>query len=127
MLAVSGHWIIALWTNNAVDSNITLLYLMLGVVVADALWQTSRIVLVSANRHTRIAAVYLGAAGAAVLLSYILMPKIGVEGAALGLLVANIAIIPHATKGALALLQDKLLPYLTALALPPIVSRGLKR
>ncbi len=127
LLAILGDWIISLWTDNQVAYDSSLLYLMLGVAVADALWQMSRIVLVSANRHVRSAAAYLTAAVGAILLSYILMPSVGIEGAALSLLVANLAIVPYATKGALTLLEDKLFPYVMALALPPWVLRGSKK
>jgi uncharacterized SAM-binding protein YcdF (DUF218 family) len=101
---------------------------MLGVTLTDALWQTSKVVLVSANRHMRIAALYLAVAVGAVPISYVLMHGIGLEGVALSLLAVNLVIVPYATKSALALLHDKLSLYILSMVLPPLLTlRGSKR
>jgi hypothetical protein len=63
---------------------------------------------------------------AAILLSYVLMSLFGrVEYAALGLLIANLAMFPYTTREALTMVQGRFFTYILRLLLPPMVlSRG---
>jgi O-antigen/teichoic acid export membrane protein len=119
LVMVSAGWFIPLWTDGAIHLDYLLLYLLLGAAITDSLWQTGRTVLVSANRHIYIAVVYLMVTAVAIFLSYVAMSVFGVvAGAALGLLVSNLIMIPCATRGALEMLRGNVSPYVLRLLLP---------
>jgi O-antigen/teichoic acid export membrane protein len=89
-LAIWGPAFFRVWTRHRVVMNLPCFYLLLLVVVASSLWNTSSAVSIAANLHERLAVRYLIGTGGSLILAYLLLPHIGIAGAALGLLASDI-------------------------------------
>lgn len=111
-LALFGQWIINLWTSSAFTADYLLLNLLLVVTIANALWQTSWVALMATNSHNRIAVVFIIGSGVSIGLAMVLMPFLGISGAALSLLSIDCCMVVFAVKGALSILQDDTISYM---------------
>jgi O-antigen/teichoic acid export membrane protein len=90
VLAMFGPKIFRLWTHQRVAIDIPCFYVLLIVVIASSLWNTSSAVAIAANLHERLAVQYLFGTAAALFLAYVLMPHLQLVGPAVALLATDI-------------------------------------
>src|SRR2546426_666696 len=76
-LALSGGWILQVWTHGRVAMHPALFHWLLASSVASVLWYGSLTLLKAANSHVRAAVLYAAAAGASVLLAAVLLNATG--------------------------------------------------
>jgi len=89
-LALTGAWILRVWTHGKVSMDLELFHWLLASAVASALWYGSLTVLKAANRHLRAAVIYTASAGAALALAGALLKGTGnLAGAGVSLLVMD--------------------------------------
>ncbi len=122
-LGLFGEWIIGIWTHHTFEQNHTLLLLMLATIFLNVLWQTSWVVLMATNEHKKISMVFIVSAAGALILSAMLIPKLGINGAGWVLVVAEFPLLFYAINSALTLLGDKWLAYYKAVVHNPIAGR----
>lgn len=115
-LGLIGEWIIGVWTRHAFEQNHTLLILMLITTFLNVLWQTSWVVLMATNKHEVISMVFVASAMGGLLLSAIIISLLGINGAGLALIIAELPLLFFVIKGALAMLGDRWLEYLKAVS-----------
>lgn len=68
-LALTGTWILRVWTHGKVGMDLALFHWLLASAVASAMWYGSLTLLKAANRHLRAAVIYAASAGAALALA----------------------------------------------------------
>ena len=86
LLVLFGDWFVRRWTGGVVDPDATLLYLMVAVMLANALWTPASGLLLAVNRQSSFSYRYTALAAASLTLSYFLCQGLGATGAAVGLL-----------------------------------------
>jgi O-antigen/teichoic acid export membrane protein len=121
MLGSAGEWFIGMWTGHAFEQNHLLFALLLATTFINVLWQNSWVVLMATNQHQKITIAFIVSAVCGLLLGYITMPVLGVSGAGLVLLVAELPMLYLAVNSALQLLQDQWSGYLKSTFSMPIV------
>jgi O-antigen/teichoic acid export membrane protein len=89
-LAVTGPAIFRIWTHNRVIMDVTCFRVLLAVVVASSVWNTSSAVPIAANLHERLAAQYLFGTFTSLILAIAIIPYFQITGAALALLGADL-------------------------------------
>lgn len=85
-LGIVGPSVFRVWTRGRVEIDLTCFYLLLAVVVVNALWNTSSAVSIAVNKHERTALQYLCATASALVLGRLIVPYLHLTGAALSLL-----------------------------------------
>jgi Membrane protein involved in the export of O-antigen and teichoic acid len=118
-LVLFGKMIYAFWTHHKIALDQGLFYILLVEVLANALWFTSSIVPISCNRHERQSLIYVIATAASLPIAYLLMSWIGLTGAGIGLLIADICMIAYVLTNSLAMLHDTPGAFLRALLRMP--------
>lgn len=118
-LGLIGEWMIGIWTRHAFEQNHTLLMLLLATTFLNVLWQTSWVVLMATNKHEIVSLVFVASALTGMLLSIMIIPLLGINGAALALLIAELPLLYIVIRSALTLLDDKWLEYLKAVVWTP--------
>lgn len=88
-LWIFGPFLYGLWLHHAVPFEAACFHLLLAVVVVNSLWEASAVIPMSINGHFRIALLYSATALASLGLAWILIPHLGIVGAALALLAAD--------------------------------------
>jgi O-antigen/teichoic acid export membrane protein len=94
--------------------DLSCIHVLLLVTIANSLWFVSAIVQMSANRHSRLALVYLAAAAASCVLGYGLTERLGLVGSALALLLIEIAMCCFVLRTSLKQMQDTPREFLRA-------------
>jgi len=122
-LGFIGEWIIGIWTRHAFEQNHTLLLLMLSTTFLNVLWQTSWVVLMATNKHEKIAVVFVASSVCSILISALIVPVFGINGAAVVLAFAEIPLMVYVINCALTQLGDSWLIYLKAVVGIPINER----
>jgi O-antigen/teichoic acid export membrane protein len=89
-LAIAGPSLFRVWTHHRLTMDVPSFYILLAVVVASSLWNTSSAVSIAANLHERLAVQYLIGSSGSLVLAAGLMPHFQMLGAALALLAADI-------------------------------------
>ena len=120
-LFFAGPLIYRLWTRGKVPFDPTLFGLLLLVVIANSFWSTSYVVLLSVNRHQRLAVVYVAATTLSLVIALVLTRLMGLHGTALALLVIDIFMSTYVVKRSLALVQDTLPDFLRFILTPPFL------
>lgn len=115
LVALFGEWGIGIWTRHAFEHNRILLILLLGAAFLNVLWQTSWVFLMAINKHKRISLVFILATISTLILSSLLMPIFGVNGAAFALLIVELPLIYFAINSVLRLLNDTWNEYVKAI------------
>lgn len=82
VLGFAGPDLVHLWTHGKVQVDDTAYRFLLAGVAINALWLTSSVVSMSANRHQRLAAIYAGVSITGLLLATPLARLYGIAGAA---------------------------------------------
>ena len=119
LLYFAGPFIFRIWTHHAIAFDGHLFCLLLIVGICNSFWSTSYIVLLSVNRHQKLAAVYVAATGLALALGAILSKIMGLNGAALALLVIDMFMTSYVVVRSLNLLGDNLPDYIKMIIMPP--------
>ena len=123
-LWLCGPLIYRLWIGHNVSFDATCFHILLVVVITNSLWDTSSVIPMSMNGHSRIAANYVGATALSMILAWILVASWGLVGAAVALLVTDGWMTGLVLRTALLQAQDS--PKNFALALFSIPRFGLQ-
>lgn len=115
-LFVFGPRVYAIWTHGRVTMDPTTFHLLLLVMLASSFWNTSSVVALATNRHQRVAAVYICATAASVGLAVVLTRSFQLPGAAVSLLVVDLATGWFVIRESLGLLQDSFGGFIRAIA-----------
>jgi O-antigen/teichoic acid export membrane protein len=86
-----SEWIYAAWTLRKLSLDPITFSFMVAQTILWSVWSSSATLLAAINRQGRLALVLLVNAGAAVALSLFLVPRMGIRGAALASLLADVA------------------------------------
>ena len=120
LLWLAGPLIYRLWIQHNVSFDAACFHVLLLVVVTNSLWDTSSVIPMSTNSHSRIAATYSGVSLLSLGLAWIFVPRLGVVGAAMALLAADVFMTGLVLRTALTNVQDSLKKFgLALLAIPP--------
>lgn len=120
-LFLVGGWIIKIWTLGKVIPEPIFFYLMLSVLIANSLWYASSIVPLAINKHEKVALYYFILTGVSLLFAIWLIPALGLNGAAITLLSADIFMSFYVIKRSLILLDDKWFDFLWVVRTPPSI------
>jgi O-antigen/teichoic acid export membrane protein len=115
VLFITGPKLLRLWTHGKIHIDVPTFYLLLAGVTLTSLWNTSSVVPIAANRHTRIAIEQLASVVASLLCAIVLMHFIGLAGCGLGLLIGEIYMVLAVIPASNRLLGDQLAPYMKSL------------
>jgi O-antigen/teichoic acid export membrane protein len=126
-LFFTGGWIFRTWTGHQMEFDPTLFHLMLLVIIANSLWNTSQAVPISINRHQPVAIRYLLSTLCALLLAILLIPIWGLHGVALSQLLIDIMMSVYVLQASLTLLQDRLIPFIKSMFQPLPIMKLLAR
>ena len=81
-LWILGPFIYQVWIRSAVPFNVTCFHILIIVTLANCFWFVSSVVPMSTNVHHRLAFAYVGLASTSLLLARLLIPLLGLTGAA---------------------------------------------
>ena len=119
LLWMLGPSIYRMWIRQNVSFNAVCFHVLLLLVVTNSFWDTSSVIPMSINRHCRIAATYAGVTLLSLGLAWLLIPPLGIAGAAIALLVTDVWMTGLVLRTALRHVQDNLKKFVIALfALP---------
>jgi Na+-driven multidrug efflux pump len=100
-LAITGDWLVAVWTDGKVAMNAALFYWLLASAVAGSLWYTALVVLKSGNVHLHAANIYVFLAIIALGVAYLAMEGTKqVETAGMTLLLVDGAMAAYTIRAA---------------------------
>lgn len=114
-MVLGGPYFLHHWTQGKVPPSRTLLMLLLTVVIFYSLWSTSSGILAATNQHKKLAAVYLGATGVTVLITFAMARWYGLYGAAASLLVSELLMNLYVLPASLRVAHDTLPAFLASL------------
>jgi O-antigen/teichoic acid export membrane protein len=122
-LALTGTWILRVWTHGKVSMDLELFYWLLASAVASALWYGSLTLLKAANRHLRAAVIYAASAGAALALATAFLKATGnLATAGMSLLAMDTVMAAYALRAASHLSGSSgLTTFLSALNPAPLL------
>lgn len=123
---ILGGPAVDIWTGGKIPMDHELLYLLLAVLFANALWYMSLAVLYATNRHQRVAVDYVLGSLLTLPLAYGLIGPFGLSGVAIALLMLEIFMVAAVLRRTLPSAGDRLSSFLPALWTPPlfILRRG---
>jgi hypothetical protein len=79
VLAVSGEWLLGLWTHGKVAMDWPLYALLLLSIVVNSVWYTALMAAYATNRHVSVALVYSAVyGGLAFILAFLLLKVFGI-------------------------------------------------
>lgn len=107
------------WSHGRIVMDVSAFRWLLLVVVANSFWNTSSVATMASNKHQRIAAAYFAATAAATVVAYLLLPRFGLSGAAMALLIVDITVGWFVVKSSLMELDEGLRQFLKALLRVP--------
>jgi O-antigen/teichoic acid export membrane protein len=123
-LWICGPFIYRFWIGHTVSFDAACFHILLLVVITNSLWDTSFVIPMSMNGHSRIAANYVGATALSLVLAWILVVPWGLTGAASALLLTDVWMTGLVLRTALLQAQDS--PKNFALALFSLPRFGLQ-
>ncbi len=119
-MILGGPFFLSHWTQGKVPPSRELLSILLLVVILYALWSTSSTVMTATNQHKRLAAVYLGATGITVAVTYFAARRLGLYGAAASLLLSELLMNLYVLPATLRIAHDTLPAFARSLLdVPP--------
>src|SRR5712664_1487709 len=118
-LFIAGGRIVTVWSHGRIVMDVSAFRWLLLVVVANSFWNTSSVATMASNKHQRIAAAYFAATAAATVVAYLLLPRFGLSGAAMALLIVDITVGWFVVKSSLMELDEGLRQFLKALLRVP--------
>lgn len=114
LLALAGPRVFALWTHGRLHFDAATFDILLLAVLANSAWNASSSVALSANRHERMSLSYLGLSVASIVIACFLLPRVGLRGAALAMLFADLGMSLIVVRISNRLLSDPLPEFLRA-------------
>ncbi len=126
VLWVLGPLIYRLWIRQSIGFDVTCFHILLVVVVANSLWDTSSVIPMSINGHFRIAVTYSIAAAFSLGVAWLLIPALGITGAAIALLATDGWMTMLALRTSLHYSEDTLKGFVAALFTIPSLRRTLR-
>jgi len=105
-LLVGGPRIYVAWTHGRVRLDLALFHWLLVVVIANSFWLTSSSVAIACNGHQRIALAYLVGTSASIAIAYLLLPRLGLSGAAIALLAVDAVMSWYVLRSSVRILKD---------------------
>ena len=106
-LAISGARIFALWTHGRIVMDVTTFYILLAVVFLNSVWNASSAVPLAANKHQRLAIVYLVCTSVSLLLGFPLIRHFDLRGAGIALMLCEIGMGIYVIRMSNKLLSDR--------------------
>lgn len=110
-LWILGPFIYRLWIRNKVAFDAHCFHILLVVTFANCLWFVSSIVLMSTNTHHRLAWAYATLAATSLLLARLLIPQLGLSGAAWALALPDGLMIYLVMRTSLGKLEDNFVDF----------------
>jgi O-antigen/teichoic acid export membrane protein len=114
-LTLLGHRIYTFWTHGRLPFDSVAFFALVALVGSNSLWNASSVVPMAANRHTKLAALYLIGAVLSVVLSTLGMLKFGMVGAAMSLLLVDPFVGLGVIRQSLRALGESLPDFMTSL------------
>jgi O-antigen/teichoic acid export membrane protein len=118
-LAITGPYVIRIWTNNRVQLDRGLFFGFLAMVGINSLWNTSAIVPTSANKHYRITAFVLGLNAVAVFAAPLLAAHEGIGAIAWLLCGVDVILLMITLRASLKLLGEDAYAFIRAMMTVP--------
>jgi len=106
LLWVFGPAFYHVWVRKAIPLDLLCFHILLLVTIANSLWYASAIVQMSANRHSRLAFIFLGATLLSCVLGYFLTKEFGLAGAATAVLLTDVVMCRFVLGTSLKQMQD---------------------
>ena len=125
-LWVVGAYIYRLWLRHDINFDATCFHVLLIVVVVNSLWDIGVVIPMSFNGHFRVALLYSAAALFSLGLARMLLPGLGIVGAAIALMVMDGVMTIYALQTALQYTKDTLKNFVTSLLTVPSLRRALQ-
>lgn len=120
VMILGGPPLLNHWTHGEVPPSRMLLSILLLVVVVYQFWSTSATIMTATNQHKRLAAVYIGATGITVLVTYLVARPYGLYGAAASLILSELLMSLYVLPATLRIAHDSFPAFLLSLAdVPP--------
>lgn len=107
ILSLTGHWIFVHWTHGRLPYSQSVFTLLLGSIVLSALWNTSSVVPMACNAHSRLAGVYLTATATCVVGAAILTTRFGLNGTTASLFGVDLIMCPYVIRTSARLLSER--------------------
>jgi O-antigen/teichoic acid export membrane protein len=119
-MIAGGPFLLSHWTHGKVPPSRPLLSILLLVVIVYSLWSTSSTILTATNQHKRLAAVYVGATGVTVLVTWAASRGFGLFGAAASLVISEILMNLYVLPNTLRIAHDTFPAFMRSLLdVPP--------
>lgn len=112
LLWLIGPYIYQQWVRHAVAMDTNCFHILILVTFANSLWYTSSVVPMSTNEHHRIAFWLMALSTGSLLVARLVIPGLGLTGAALALLLIDVLMIWLVLRTSLRQLNDKLPQFL---------------
>lgn len=93
LLLVAGQWFVGAWTHGMLHPDLRLLAIMAAIMVLNAVWAPAANLILSINRHEGYSWYYLLMSFAGLAMAVPLTRSLGVAGAALSLLLVELAMV----------------------------------
>jgi O-antigen/teichoic acid export membrane protein len=119
VLWLIGPLIYRVWIRQSVGFDATCFHILLLVTVTASFWDMSSVIPMSTNSHCRIAIAYSAAAVLSLGLAWVLIPPLGIAGAAIALLAVDALMTGLVLSTALHHAEDTLKAFLAGLAAIP--------
>ena len=126
ILLISSSFLVRLWTNDKVEIKYDLFIIMLVIIFANSFWYTSSVVHTATNQHQKMALLYFLGTSLSLLLATILLPVMGLNGAAISLLIVDFIMIGYVLIKSLHLTDDRFTPFFRQLFLMTITFENIK-
>lgn len=107
-LAIAGPATFVWWTSGRLRFDAATFGLLLMVALASSIWSASSVVSTAANRHESISRIYLMLSAGSLALACLLLPRIGLRGTALAMLVTDLGMCIAVLRSSNRLLSDTL-------------------
>jgi O-antigen/teichoic acid export membrane protein len=106
VLAVAGNRIFAVWTHGRIAMDVPAFHLLLAVVLVNSTWNASSAVPMAANRHQRLAAVYMVCMSVSLATAYVYAHHFGLRGVAAATLLGDVGMSVYVVRMSNLLLDD---------------------
>jgi O-antigen/teichoic acid export membrane protein len=93
VLAPLGSTIMAVWSHGKIPFNPPVFFLLLAAAVATSCWQIQSVRLTATNQHQLFATLFVSASALVLLLTYLGLPRFGIDAAAAGTLLTDLLMI----------------------------------
>ena len=122
-MLIFGEYIYTNWTNNKLDFNMTLYICFLITLVANTVWYTSSVVLVSTNNHKEFSMYYLISCFVSLLLGYFIITYTNtINYLPLSLLIIDVLLIILVLKSSLKIVNDNFNQFIFETLKLPIIT-----